>query len=313
MTGRPGIPNRVWQDVVAAVDTVDRFPAEDEVELTAHLYEHWYLGGGGVSGGASAGLPGPAEANLVDVLRAAHAEAGSWLSGWTVSGVSSKGRVAVSFDGEQRILSRADVLPVDRPCLPLRVGDPVQVVARRDTLDAPGAFWFTYGGSWDEGTPPPALVRVYWHVARDVTPALVRSLTGHLGLERSYTLKVAVEDRDVDRPDRAVLYLGADFADAADAVRAAVADVEDELRDPVPRLAFRLARGVAVAEDPGNGESFGENRCQLLAQSLVHRIGAGSRTERADAALQQFQDAGLDPAHPHLQPGSSEDYRWLLR
>ena len=260
---------------------------------------------------AQTAVPGPVDLNLVDVLRAAHVDAGRWLSGWTVTGVSTRGRVAVSCDGQQRIVSRADVLPVERPCLPPRAGDPVQTVARRDALDESGSFWFTYGGTWDEAALPPELVRLYWHVPRRSTPALVRSITDHLGrTEISYALKIAVEDRDVDRPDRAVLYVGSDVADAGPAVRAAYAEAGGELCDPVPRLSERLARGLAVAEDPANGESFGENRCRLIADGLAGGQG-GSRAERVADVLRHLGEAGLDPARPHLRPGSSEDYRWL--
>ncbi len=313
MTIPPGIPGAVWQDVLAAVDLADRLPAPDEGELARRLYADWYLAPASVRDDRPA-APGPVDLDLVDALRAAHADTARWLSGWTVEATSSRGRVAVRQDGRRRVVARVDVLPLRRPCLAPRAGDPVRVGARRDTVDETRAFWFAYGGGWDETAVPAGLVRLYWHAPRRATPSLVGALTGELARAGcSYALKVAVEDRDVDRPDRAVLYLTADaLAAAAPAIRAAYRGLRRQLWSSVPRLAQRLGHGLAVAEDPGGGESFGEHRCRLVAAGLARTPRQGSRRARAAALLERLADAGLDPARPHLQPGSERDYRWLL-
>ncbi len=313
MTAPPGIPEAVWQDVLAAVELADRLPAADEGELAGRLYADWYLGSAGVRDERPA-APEPADLDLVDALRAVHADAGRWLAGWTVEAVSSRGRVAVRQDGRRRVAARVDVLPVRRPCLALRAGEPVRVVARRDTVDETRSFWLAYGGAWDETAVPADLVRLYWHAPRRATPALVGTLTGELARAScSYALKVAVEDRDVERPDRAVLYLTADaLAAAAPAIRAAHRRLRRQLSPSVPRLAQRLGHGLAVAEDPGGHESFGEHRCRLVAAGLARAPRHGGRQARAAAVLERLAGAGLDPARPHLQPGSERDYRWLL-
>ncbi len=43
--------------------------------------------------------------------------------------------------------------------------------------------------------------------------------------------------------------------------------VADDLRDDVPLFTRRIARGVGFAEDPG--ESFGQNRCRILAEAMM--------------------------------------------
>jgi HopA1 effector protein family len=306
------VPASVRRDLLAAVAVAERFPAAEGAELAEVLYGEWYLGSHVLDGRADP--LDSVDLNLPDVLRAAHVDAGRWERDWTVEGVSSRGRVAVTRNGRRRVLARVDVLPVARVCLPPRPGDVVRVAVRRDDLDETGAFWFTYGGDWDESDLPVGLVRVYWHVRRRTTPDLVRVLTATLGrTDCSYALKVAVEDRQVERPDRAVLYLaGDDAAAAAPLIRRAHTELTEALLAPVPRLTLRLGRGLAMADDPGTGESFGQHRCRLVADALTAARGDGSANaeERAARALERLSAAGVDPARPYLRPGSSGGGAW---
>jgi HopA1 effector protein family len=304
----------VREDIRAALDVVGRYTDADRAGLAGVLYAEWYLAGPPAPEVGSAGPLGPGDLNLIDALRAAHADADRWLDGWVVAGVSNRGRTAVSRDGRDRVLARVDVLPRRRQCLPPRVGDEVQVTARRDTLDPAGAFWFSFGGSWDEAVIPPGLVRFYWNVAQAAAPELVRALSRGLN-DRvdSYALKVAVSDRDVERPDRAVMYLlPSEVAGANSTIRRTHRALGPHLRPRSPRLTLRLAEGLAVAEDPDTGESFGEHRCRLMAEALtqIRRSGHSGDDGSVDAVLEHLREAGIDPARPHLRPGSTTEYTW---
>lgn len=292
-------------------------PSEDD--LAEALYRRWYLGIDGTGGTPppAVGIPSAADVNLLDALRAAHADTGRWLEGWTVRAVSSRGRVLAGppgpAGGRERVLHRVDVLPHARPCLPPRPGDPVRVTARRDYVDEDGGFWFAAGGTWDETVIPPDLVRMYWHVTRTGAPALVHHLTRALGDEGvPHSLKVTCGEPPVDRPDAAVLYVEDAFADGAlRACARAWPCVAAHLRPGVPRLALELASGVALAEDPGTGDSFGQHRCGVVAVALEWPSGSGRSSEEAAAAvLQALETAGIDPTRPHLRPGSTREYGW---
>lgn len=305
------VPESVWQDVRAAVEVAGSFSTADAGELAEALYADWYLGAEVADDGERPDRVDPLDLGLPDVLRAAHVDAGRWEAGWTVVGVSSKGRVAVAQNGSTRIVARVDVLPVRRPCLPPRPGDAVRIAARRDGLDAAGAFWFAYGGDWDEADLPAGVVRIYWHVRRRSSPALVGVLTNVLARSGcSYALKIAVEDRELERPDRAVLYLRADaVAEAAPAIRDAHRRLEDMLLPRTPRLALRLGDGLALAEDPETGESFGQQCCRRLADALVAARDPGRASVDLQVAdvLERVAAAGLDPTRPYLRPGSTGD------
>jgi hypothetical protein len=309
------VPETVREDLLAALEVADRHPGADATGLAEVLYTDWYLGLPGAPPDEPPAAPEPVDIALVDLLRDAHVDAGRFEPGWTVEGVSSQGRVAVVRDGRQRILARVDVLPSVRACLPPRPGETVRAVARRDALDEATAFWFTYGGDWDEAAElPPELVRVYWHVRRRAVPELVGVLTEHLAEARvPYSLKVAVADPDVERPDRAVLYLTRDaYAAAAPAIRRAHGAVTSCLLPGVPRLTRHLAPGLAVADDPGTGESFGQQRCGLVAEALRGERAnmTANADERAAVVVEHLAATGHDPARPYLRVGSDEDHPW---
>jgi lantibiotic modifying enzyme len=78
------------------------------------------------------------------------------------------------------------------------------------------------------------------------------------------------------------------------------------LRAEVPLFTERLADGLGFAEGPPGALSFGENRCQLIAQALwlAFSWGLVDRDSRAALVTSEFRQNGLDPERPHLRPGA---------
>jgi hypothetical protein len=65
-----------------------------------------------------------------------------------------------------------------------------------------------------------------------------------------------------------------------------------------------------LAEDPGNMESFGTNRCRILAEAiwLAFTQGAQTERERLRVVRNQFEQYGLSLDQPWLNPGSVDRY-----
>lgn len=275
--------------------------------LGALLYQSWY---------ARAGVHGPAGAgdNLVEALRAAHADAARFEPGWRALRVSSAGRVLARRGGEQRLLYPVDFVCPARPGLPARPDEALLAVARRDSGEPVEGYWMTWGPLWPAADAPP-LVRVYWNVAAASAPILVWHLTASLGaLDLPWSLKLPADAREHARTDAAVLYLPRrDFAAAAPALRGVATSLADRLLDAEPPLTLRLAPGVALAEDPGGAESFGTNRCRLVAEAITAATGPAvpSPASLHDAVSARLMCAELDPERPYLEPGSPGDYAWL--
>jgi hypothetical protein len=97
-------------------------------------------------------------------------------------------------------------------------------------------------------------------------------------------------------------------------LRELVADVHHacagHLGTDTPLFARRMGRGMAVAEDPGNGESFGMQRCRQTAEGLwtAWRAGHHGTRERLAAVRDAFGRAGVSLDAPWLAAGSTARY-----
>jgi hypothetical protein len=78
------------------------------------------------------------------------------------------------------------------------------------------------------------------------------------------------------------------------------------LAPSVPAFTRRLGPGIALADEPGPGTTFGRHRCRLVAAGLVAAGPGADSAQRRAAVLRALAEAGLDPAALHLNPGSRE-------
>src|SRR5262249_56861618 len=114
-----------------------------------------------------------------------------------------------------------------------------------------------------------------------------------------------------DRYDAGVLFVGRRQWDIAVLlVRELYERVREHLRPETPLFTKRIAPGLALAEDPGNGESFGTSRCRLVAEGLWHAYAPGLQTQaaRIQDGTAAFPRPGLAPAPPMLPPASADIY-----
>jgi len=91
--------------------------------------------------------------------------------------------------------------------------------------------------------------------------------------------------------------------------------VSTHLARRTPMFTKRLARGLAVAEDPGDGRSFGQHRCQLVAEGLVRAFenGTTALSDVSGAIAGRFAEEGLTITRPWLNAGSRGGYVWPSR
>jgi hypothetical protein len=160
------------------------------------------------------------------------------------------------------------------------------------------------------------VVRLYWHVTASGAPTLLQLVTGNLNRVRlPFQMKVANHPSAYGRCDAAVLYLRSDdLVTAVPALETVHASIANRLMPAIPVLTKQIALGVGLAEDPGNGESFGMQRCRLLAEGIVRgwETGARSLERRLEVVAETFAEAGISFEQPYLNPGSTDvyDFAW---
>lgn len=176
---------------------------------------------------------------------------------------------------------------------------------------APGCY-VAMGDAWLPDGAWRDVVRLYWNVTAEGAVDLTRSATRLLnraGLP--FQLKVVTQLTRFSRCDSGVLYLRQrDYPAARRTLERLHGELAPSLRAPVPALTKPLAPGLGLAEDPGNGLSFGEHRCLLLADALIraYELGKTSVHDRLRVVVERFGDEGIDLARPYLNPDSEDAY-----
>ncbi|MEU1849567.1 T3SS effector HopA1 family protein [Streptomyces sp. NPDC019990] len=158
----------------------------------------------------------------------------------------------------------------------------------------------------------PQVLRLYLHLtdaetAPDVWGTVLTRLED-LGLR--YRAKVTSGARLFPRRDGLVVYLGPDAWHAVGHVAAAVRGMPG-LGTATSPFVRRLADGVGAAWEPDDprpgkrGLSFGEHRCQAVAEALVGlAVRADGDGSRESAVAEAFLNAGVDPLMPAWNLGS---------
>lgn len=287
--------------------------------LVNHLYENVYQAGQAkparpaYAGSARAGgLPA-----FVDALSAANTGSGTRQEGWIIiehrHGDDGAVELAIRRDG-LTLRARPDEIADSRGGAP-GVGDEVGLRLPKELpAVSPGFYTALSDAPYDAAGHQ--VVRLYWNLYPWGAAALVRGITLRLNAAKlPFRLKLVDHPDRYTRCDAGVLYLLRDQLDEAVPLLAGVyREIGGDLKRPVPALTKRIAPGVGLAEDPAEGDSFGMHRCRLLAEGLVRgwERGATSVDERLAVVLETFEQAGIDPERPYLNPGSASDYDFVV-
>lgn len=266
--------------------------------LLQAIYQGWYCRFDG---------PEPVEAgpghDLLPALQAANAGRERWDVGWRIEAVQPDGRVTLRKADEARLAWPGEYVTQDGPGMPPRRDAGVLLRAPREGVDFQPGFYFAFGetlGAVDSSSP---WVRFYWHLRPAGAAPLLAGLTRRLNrFEVPYRAKVLRHSSQYRRPDAGVLFVHRRHYQVTANLAAEVhGEIAAALRPGVPLFAKPLAPGLGVAEDPGNGESFGWQRCRAVAEGLwaAHSEGL-SADERLPAIVRTLEHKGVDLAHPHL-------------
>jgi hypothetical protein len=254
--------------------------------------------------------------SFVERLSEANCGRGTWEPGWVICAVEDDGALVVHKQTDDLTLwARPDQFrPSSGAVGPGAVGRLQLGKELREML--PG-YYVVLGDADQEDhdlNSPLPMVRFYWHLAVDGAELWVRELTARFNKAAvPFHAKLHSDPAMFVRADAAVLYVSrSEVARAMTIVPRLHAIVARHLRSSTPIFTKRLARGLGVAEDPGDGKSFGQHRCRLVAEALIRYFEAGgtSTSGATRAVLSRFAEEGVDAKRPWLNPGSRDLYAW---
>ncbi len=161
-------------------------------------------------------------------------------------------------------------------------------------------------------------VRIYFHLSPEGAVAVMASLTEHLNaIGIPFSFKVLYNPSNYDRFDSGVLYFEKNFySQVHRSLQVIYLENQRHFRAEVPLFTKQLLPGLAVAEEPdqkfSEQESFGTNRCQIIADALITTWDSGdsSPNKRLEAIFQNFFRLGIDLKQPYLNAYSEDIYAW---
>jgi hypothetical protein len=159
-------------------------------------------------------------------------------------------------------------------------------------------------------------VRVYFNLTSEGSLAVMSGLTQKLNQAKiPFTFKALYNPDDYGRHDSAVLYFQKSCYPAVEPILQSVyGENQVHFREEVPLFTKQIAPGLAIAEEPdqkfAEKESFGMNRCQIIANGLLiaQQQGNDSPTARINVILQHFDALGIHPHRLHLNASSEDIY-----
>jgi hypothetical protein len=208
------------------------------------------------------------------------------------------------------------VVPVDAG--DARVGAQVTLPMPKELLNLSPGFYMAIGDAGPEaaGDGSGGALRLYFNLSPAGAITFLRRASVSLNEARvAFRCKVLNDPSRFTRCDAVVLYVGSrDYGRVRSELEGLYPSLAPFLGAGTPAFTKRLADGVALAEDPGHGESFGMHRCAVLADAIVAAWEEGARTveQRLATVDRRFAAAGLDLSAPFLNPGSADGYAFTL-
>ena len=245
--------------------------------------------------------------NFVEMLSNANTGIGTWEPGWEVYKIERNERLVVKKNGINIWLHPYQFLPLDGNHIEIGSKGYVSMVKEfRDLL--PGFYMANGNISLEEHS---SIVRIYWNIVSDGATPLMNNLTTKLNTDKiPFQFKILNDTNYFNRADAGVLYLNKkDIEKATAALSHLYRNIKSFSRADTPLLAKRLAPGISLAEDPETGDSFGQNRSRILAESFyeIYKKNISETEEKIEEIRKYFLTKDIDLNRPYLKNIKSID------
>lgn len=170
--------------------------------------------------------------------------------------------------------------------------DEVPTIERRDAIGR-DRWWRTWGPQWSPARGRTSGLRMLFSPEMTALGDFVRAATETLiDVEEPWLLACPTLPSRLRHSGSVVLYL----PNNPDLRSRLIVGLDPYVRIDTPPLCLPVNRGVAIAEHPGNGMTFGEHRCHLIALAIER---AAANTTPLRAIAETFAAHGISPAEPH--------------
>jgi len=248
-----------------------------------------------------------------DQLHQSNRGEGYFSSNWLVVKQEQDGTLAVQKGGLTLHIERERHLQPTQQTA--KVGDSVAIRMPRNLVQ--NGFYMAVGNAGSQAHQH--TVRVYFNLSTEGAVAVMGSLTQQLNaIPIPFNFKALYNPSDYGRYDSAVLYFEKSNYETVHSVLEKVyAQHQSHFLTSVPLFTKLIAPGLAIAEEPDHKfaeqESFGMNRCQIVANGLLEawQQGDNSPENRMAEIRQQFSLLGIELQRSYLNANSEDIYQPL--
>jgi hypothetical protein len=269
--------------------------SENDLALNQNLENNTYLG---------------VDVAFYERLHESNATEGYFSSSWQVIKQETDGALAVQQGGLTIHINPEKHLQPDVQTP--SIGDVVAIKMPKNLVQ--NGFYMAVGNAGPCKSED--VVRVYFNLTPAGAVAIMGSLTTQLNhILIPFKFKALYNPKDYGRYDSAVLYFNKNNYQAVHSVLQKVyIEHQSDFKPEVPLFTKQLAPGLAIAEEPNHKfaqkESFGTNRCQIIAKGLLEAWSKGdnSPSVRLAEILQQFSLLKIELQRPYLNANSEDIY-----
>ncbi|NEU78039.1 T3SS effector HopA1 family protein [Nostoc sp. UIC 10630] len=250
------------------------------------------------------------DVEFYDRLHKSNSGEGYFDPGWSVLRQESDESLAVTKGGLTLHIERDHHLqPAEQSA---SVGNLVAIRMPRNLIQ--NGFYMAVSDAGSDTHPQ--TVRVYLNLTHEGAVAVMESLTQQLNQIRiPFTFKVLYNPSDYGRYDSGVLYFEkSNYQAIWQVLKSVYAEKRSHFRTEIPLFTKLLAPGIALAEEPdckfAAVESFGMNRCQIVANGLLEARQKGDESphKRMESIYQHFSLLKIDWQHSYLNANSEDIY-----
>lgn len=251
------------------------------------------------------------DAAFYDRLQTSNKGTGYWSHDWLVVKEETDGTLAVYKNGLTLHIERNIHLPPNNQAV--TVGSSVAIKMPKNLVQ--NAFYMAMSNA--SASPiRQNIVRIYFNVTPDGAVSVMESLTTQLNAIPIYfSFKALNNPSSYGRYDSAVLYFDKNNYEFVYPILERVyQEHKPHFHEQIPLFTKLLAPGLACAEEPdqkfAEQESFGTNRCQIVANGLLNAWLQGNNTPtgRMASILRNFSLRSIKLARPYLNPNSEDIY-----
>jgi hypothetical protein len=251
------------------------------------------------------------EADFRESLSRAHGTRGRFDDGWIVRTVFADQSLAAEKDARVRVWRPGQYIFDGAPSI-AKTGNTVRIWINRESFTLQPGFFHVFGTNFADEVDEMGCARFYLNLTATGAAAATGLLTSQFEARSlPFHFKCFSHPESYIRCDSGVLYIPLRFAHfAAMLLTGIYPQLRPHLGDHSPMLAKKLASGIAVAEEPDTGDSFGAHRALAIAKGLVaaHAAQQTKPLQRLHCILRSFEESNVDPSRPHLNLHHSDAF-----